>query len=86
MQPWGLGIGGGRTPAVLRLLRHCPDVLFEVTAGVGSVSSPKVATDDKDGIAAVTFLPGNNPGVATVKATVMSRAPTGGEFAKEASE
>lgn len=57
------------------------DVLFEVASGGGSMSAGAAVTDEKDGIASVNFLPGSEPGVSTVKATVMSRAPTADEVA-----
>ena len=57
------------------------DVLFEVASGSGSMSAPKAVTDEKGGIASVNFLPGSEPGVSTIKATVISRAPTADEIA-----
>ncbi|MDF1527323.1 MAG: hypothetical protein P1S59_13870, partial [bacterium] len=43
--------------------------------GEGTVSSPSVATDEK-GNASVTFTAGNEPGLVTVRGTVISRIPT----------
>jgi biotin carboxyl carrier protein len=57
------------------------DVLYEVITGGGSMSADSAVTDEKDGIAEVSFLPGDEPGVSTIKATVMSRPPTEEEIA-----
>ena len=57
------------------------DVLFEVIKGGGNVSAPKAVTDDRHGVASVTFLPGKDPGVSTIKGTVISRPATGEEIA-----
>ncbi len=57
------------------------DVLFEVASGGGTMSADSAVTDEKDGIASVSFFPGSEPGLSTIKATVMSRAPTDEEVA-----
>ena len=51
------------------------DVLYDVSAGEGTVSAPSVATDDK-GFATVKFTAGDVPGLVTVRGTVISREPT----------
>ncbi len=56
------------------------DVLFEVASGGGRMSAPKAVTDEKDGVAQVTFLPGSEVGLSTIKATVISRIPTAEEI------
>jgi biotin carboxyl carrier protein len=57
------------------------DVMYEVVAGGGKMSAPSAVTDEKEGIAEVSFLPGDEPGVSTIKATVMSRPATTEEIA-----
>ncbi|MFV1956164.1 MAG: Ig-like domain-containing protein [bacterium] len=57
------------------------DVLFEVASGGGTMSADSAVTDEKDGIASVNFLPGSEPGLSTIKATIISRAPTADEVA-----
>jgi biotin carboxyl carrier protein len=44
------------------------DVMYEVVAGGGKMSAPSAVTDEKEGIAEVSFLPGDEPGVSTIKA------------------
>jgi biotin carboxyl carrier protein len=51
------------------------DVLFKVASGPGAVSSPSVGTNE-EGVASVIFEAGSEPGLATVKGTVISREPT----------
>lgn len=51
------------------------DVLFEMIAGSGTLSADRSVTDARDGVADVTFYPGSDPGVNTIKATVISRVP-----------
>jgi biotin carboxyl carrier protein len=50
------------------------DVLYDIVSGSGIMGADTVATD-QDGQAVVTFT-GSEPGVATIKGTVMSRVPT----------
>jgi biotin carboxyl carrier protein len=57
------------------------DVLYEVIAGGGRMSADSAVTDEKEGIAEASFLPGGEPGVSTIKATVMSRHATTDELA-----
>jgi len=57
------------------------DVLYEIITGGGRMSADSAMTDDKDGIAEASFLPGEEPGVSTIKATVMSRPATTEEIA-----
>jgi hypothetical protein len=57
------------------------DVLYEVITGGGRMSADSAVTDDKEGVAEVSFLPGDEPGVSTIKATVMSRPATTDEIA-----
>jgi hypothetical protein len=57
------------------------DVMYEVVAGGGKMSAPSAVTDEKEGIAEVSFLPGDEPGVSTIKATVMSRPASTEEIA-----
>ena len=45
------------------------------------MSAPSAVTDEKEGIAEVSFLPGDEPGVSTIKATVMSRPASTEEIA-----
>jgi biotin carboxyl carrier protein len=51
------------------------DVLYDISAGSGSVDSPNVDTDE-DGMASVVFTAGDKAGLVTVRGTVMSREPT----------
>ena len=51
------------------------DVLFDVASGGGFISAPTVGTDE-EGVAEVTYNAGTEPGIATVKGTVISREPT----------
>ncbi|MDT8365928.1 MAG: Ig-like domain-containing protein, partial [bacterium] len=55
------------------------DVLYDISVGEGTVSSPSVATDEK-GNASVTFTAGDKPGLVTVRGTVISREPTAEEL------
>ena len=57
------------------------DVLFEIATGGGTMSAGSAVTGEKDGIASVNFLPGGEPGLSTIKATIMSRMPTAEEIA-----
>jgi biotin carboxyl carrier protein len=54
------------------------DVLYDVSVGTGSVSSPNVATHE-DGVASVVFTAAD-PGLVTVRGTVISREPTAEEI------
>ena len=54
------------------------DVLYDVWVGTGFVSSPSVATDE-DGVASVIFTAAD-PGLVTVRGTVISREPIAEEI------
>jgi biotin carboxyl carrier protein len=54
------------------------DVLFDIIFGVGELSADSAATDE-DGAASVTFT-GSEPGITTIRGTVISRVPTAEEI------
>jgi hypothetical protein len=57
------------------------DVQFVLASGDGALSSGSAVTDAKEGKASITFTPGSRAGVATVRATVVSRLPGAAELA-----
>lgn len=58
---------------------HNVDVLYDVSVGEGTVNAQSVETDEK-GNASVTFTAGDDPGLVTVRGTVISREPTAEEI------
>jgi hypothetical protein len=77
----GTVVSGGETVVTARVTdangnpNNDVDVLYDVTVGMGEMSSASVATDD-DGIASAMFTAGNTSGVVTVQGTVTSRVPS----------
>jgi biotin carboxyl carrier protein len=55
------------------------DVLYDVSVGEGALGSASVPTDE-DGVASVAFTAGDEPGLVTVRGTVVSREPTAEEI------